>query len=79
MPTQKSITFYQCDICGKDYDTSAEATACENSHGTLAIYRAQYDDGFTKEITKEFPASLVITNGSAKAQYKFFKRFSDAT
>lgn len=75
MPTQKSITFYQCDVCGKDYDTSAEATACENSHGTLAIYRAQYSGN---EITKEFPSSLIITNGSAKAQYQFFKRFSDA-
>ena len=74
MPTQKTITFYQCNICKRDYDTSAEATACENSHGTLAIERASYNDDSV--ITKEFPESIIISNGNgASAKYCFARRF----
>lgn len=71
MATQKTITFYQCDICKKDYDTQAEATACEASHGTITIDRLQY--GVAKMIAGTFPEAIVISDGTKKAQYQFFK------
>ena len=66
----KTITFYQCDICHKDYDTAAEATACEASHGTLAIERARYGALQTAE---NFPIEVVITDGTRNALYTFLK------
>ena len=78
MPTQKTVTFYQCNICGKDYDTSTEASECEASHGTLSIYRAQYAASESK-ISGTFPESIIISDGTNKAQYTFFKRLKDET
>ena len=71
MSTQKTITFYECDICKKDYDTQAEATACEASHGTIAISRCEYGLGTAN--AGVFPEALIITNGTKQAQYVFFK------
>lgn len=71
MATQKTITFYQCDICKKEYDTQAEAVACEASHGTISIDRLQY--GASSKITGTFPEALVLTDSVKKAKYVFLR------
>lgn len=71
MSTQKTITFYECDICKKDYDTQAEATACEASHGTVSISRCEYGSG--DMISGTLPEAIIVTNGTRQAQYVFFK------
>lgn len=70
MATQKTITFYQCDICKKGFDTEAEAVACQASHGTISIDRLQYG---TSKITGTFPEALVLTDGVKKAKYVFLR------
>ena len=73
MPTQKTVTFYLCNVCKKDYDTSDEATACEASHGTLAIHSAQYNPT-ALNVSGTFPETVILTDGTNKAQYTFFKK-----
>lgn len=73
MATEKTITYYQCDICNKEYDTQSEALACEASHGNLAIHSAQYNPT-TANISGTFPEVVILTDGTNKAQYTFFKK-----
>lgn len=67
-------TIYTCDICGKSYDTSAEATTCESSHGTPTLFRCQYG---TTTISGIFPESVIISAGGKKAQYTYFRTLKD--
>ena len=49
------IKHYQCDFCGKEYDTQARAKSCEDSHEknleiSSTVYAAGYCKGMPIEI-----------------------------
>ena len=59
------VTKYQCEICGKLYDTSAKCEECENYHKSVNSVTYQYTP---KDVGLEslYPHTAILTMSDGK-------------
>lgn len=63
-------TIYQCDLCGKGYDTQSEYDYCMNSHvGYVGVVDAKYNND--KEFRLNMPTDILLElNDGTKQWYR---------